>query len=203
MEIIIIICLLLIIIFLLLEKKQILNVDKYESKVKYTNILGSAKNIKRQSLPINENQSHSENFADSLHTFTSETTKEAFDEIDVKKDLTEIFVESNNWQEEEEEFSFQNDSNWESGFATGVTFQELDTAEQLLHQELLEPVFQQQAVEIIQKIQGTELFTLLENSLATASSKIALLLQKSEIENELHSLPKNEGAEGFDIGEFV
>lgn len=203
METIIIISLLVIIIFLLLEKKTI-SKDQSGNKVRPTSILGSIKSISRQLQPIDDKESHPQNAADKPHTFISETITEAFDETDVKKELTEILVERNDWQEEEEEaFYFQNNSNWESGFATGVTFQELNTAGQLLQQEWLEPVLQKQAVEVIQKIQGTELFTLLENSLDNASRKIAFLLQQSDIENEVDSGKKNEDVDGFDIGEFV
>ncbi|HRP33458.1 MAG TPA: conjugal transfer protein TraD, partial [Agriterribacter sp.] len=75
----------------------------------------------------------------------------------------------------------------------------------LLQQEALEPALQEQAVEIVHKIQGTELFSLLENSIENASQKIARLLDKGmSIDTDSgSSTMRNKGFDGFDIGEFV
>lgn len=80
----------------------------------------------------------------------------------------------------------------------------MSTAGQLLQQDLLEPDLEQQAVNIIQKIQGTELFDLLENSLGDASKRVANLLRQN-ISNEDEDIysKRKDGADGFDIGEFV
>jgi hypothetical protein len=74
----------------------------------------------------------------------------------------------------------------------------------LLQEEFLEPALEQQAVDIIQKIQGTELFSLLENSLEGATQRIADLLNQSTSNAVVNRSPnpKNE-AEGFDIEEFI
>jgi hypothetical protein len=58
---------------------------------------------------------------------------------------------------------------------------------------------------IVQKLQGTELFSLLENSIEGASRKIAELLDStllSETEDSSSTLRKNDLSD-FDIGEFV
>jgi hypothetical protein len=89
-----------------------------------------------------------------------------------KKVLDEILVKNNDWEDEEEDWLYQDDSKTESGFATGVTFQELSTAGQLLQQDVLEPDLEKQAVHIIQKIQEPS-FDLLENSLGDASKRVA------------------------------
>lgn len=60
-------------------------------------------------------------------------------------------------------------------------------------------------IAIVQKIQGTELFSLLENSMECASQKIAELLDSafsSEKETGSSTLWNND-LEEFDIGEFV
>jgi hypothetical protein len=75
----------------------------------------------------------------------------------------------------------------------------------LLQKEKLEPSQKETAVAIVQKIQGTELFTLLENSMESASRKIAELLDSSlstETDASSSFLRKND-LENFDIGEFV
>jgi len=75
----------------------------------------------------------------------------------------------------------------------------------LLQQEVLEPALQQKAVDIVQRIQGTELFSLLENSMEGASRKIAVLLDRSlptGMDSGSSDLRKNDLSD-FDIGEFV
>ena len=80
----------------------------------------------------------------------------------------------------------------------------MSTAGQLLQQDVLEPDLEKQAVHIIQKIQGTELFDLLENSLGDASKRVAnLLSQNITNEDENISFKRKDDADGFDIGEFV
>lgn len=206
MEQFVIIGLLISIVIILLEKK--LSQKKTQKEKKHTqfnlpSIIGDTKKEEIQSVQSYYDQRQSENNKMGVPIFESETNSQGLDNNNPEKKLDKILVRSEVWEGEEEDWLDEMEIEVETGFATGVTFQELNIAEQLLHQELLEPVFQKQAVEIIKKIQGTELFTLLENSLDTASHRIALLLQQSEIENEAKSLPKKEGVGGFDIEEFV
>jgi len=75
----------------------------------------------------------------------------------------------------------------------------------LLQKEELEPAQKETAIAIVQKIQGTELFNLLENSMQDASRKIAELLDStlsSETEAGSSNLRKSDLSD-FDIGEFV
>ena len=67
------------------------------------------------------------------------------------------------------------------------------------------PALQQKAVDIVQRLQGTELFSLLENSMGGASRKIAELLDKSLSAGTDFSSPdlRKSDLEDFDIGEFV
>lgn len=75
----------------------------------------------------------------------------------------------------------------------------------MLQRDVLEPALQQKAVNIVQRIQGTELFNPLENSMERASRKIAALLNKSlYIGTDFNSFNlRSRDLEGFDIGEFV
>ena len=75
----------------------------------------------------------------------------------------------------------------------------------LLQKEKLEQSQKETAIAIVQKIQGTELFSLLENSMEGASRKIAELLDStlsSETEAGSSTLRKNDLGD-FDIREFV
>ena len=75
----------------------------------------------------------------------------------------------------------------------------------LLQKEELETAQKETAIAIVQKIQGTELFSLLENSMEDASRRIAELLDStlsSETEAGSSTLRKSDLSD-FDIGEFV
>ncbi|KQT15126.1 hypothetical protein ASG31_16135 [Chryseobacterium sp. Leaf404] len=207
MEQLIIIALLLIIILLMWERKSTDHHPKEKSTEPHQalpSIMGKTRIEERKLQPFNAEQGQGESIVPKANNFDSETKEEVSENTASKKELDEILVKNNDWEDEEEDWQYQDDSKIESGFATGVTFQELSTAGQLLQQDVLEPDFEQQAVNIIQKIQGTELFDLLENSLDGASKRIAVLLSQSiSNEDEDISSKRNDDAEGFDIGEFV
>jgi len=168
-----------------------------------SSIMGATKKEERKPVPSDDARGQYESIVLNANNFDAETRAEVLENTILKKDLNDLLVKNNHW-EEEQEWQYQEDSETESGFATGVTFQELSTAGQLLTQDVLEPDLERQAVSIIQKIQGTELFSLLENSLDDASTKIVSLLNKST-PNDLEAVSSkgNNGVEGFDIGEFV
>lgn len=202
----IIIALLFIIILLLLDKKFMKSPTpetKNETKSNPSTIIGKIKQEERQALPSSTTQRQFVTADVRTDNFDSETKEQEIDQPNEKKSLGNILVKNNDW-EEEEDWQYGDFSEIESGFATGVTFQELSTAGQLLQEELLEPALEQQAVNIIQKIQGTELFNLLENSLEGATQRIADLLSQSTSNADVNRSPnrKNE-AEGFDIEEFI
>lgn len=207
MEQLIIIGLLLIIILLLWDKKfinQLHHKKSAEADPPLPSIVGKARPEERKLQPSDVNQGQGESTVPKANNFDLETREEAFENIPVKKDLDDILDKDIDWEEEEDEWQYQNDPIVESGFATGVTFQELSTAGQLLQQDMLEPDLEQQAVTTIQKIQGTELFDLLENSIHDASTRIAaLLIQSNSNEDEDIPFKRKDNAEGFDIGEFV
>jgi len=207
MEQLIIMGLLLIIILLLWDKKYI-NQHHQEKSVEahpaVPSVMGETKKAESKPVPSDVDQGQGESIVPKGNNFDSETKEEVFENTASKKELDEILVKNNDWEDEEEDWQFYDDSKIESRFATGVTFQELSTAGQLLQQDVLEPDLEQQAVNIIQKIQGTELFDLLENSLGDASKRItALLSQNISNEDEDISFKRKDDADGFDIGEFV
>lgn len=205
MEKIIIIGLLIAIILILLDRRFPVNVrtkDRGNTKKSSPSIMGDIKQTKRKGWPVEATESHLEFTSLAEDNFESETRNGKAEDVTENKNLDDILIKDN-WRQEEEDWKYQ-DSNIESGFATGVTFQELSTAGQLLQRKMLEPDLEQQAVAIIQKIHGTELFDLLENSLGEASKRISNLLSQS-ISNDVEGISSSykDGVEGFDIGEFV
>ncbi|MEF9477290.1 hypothetical protein OWR28_05735 [Chryseobacterium sp. 1B4] len=205
MEQLVIIGLLIIIILILSERKfsaKVPHKDDSAVRMNIPSIMGETKQKERQVIPIDDHERQSESDAFIVDTFDSETNEEEFEPIGQCKNLNDILVKND--EEEEEEDWIDENSSMESGFATGVTFQELSTAGQLLQQDMLDANLEQQAVEIIQKIQGTELFDLLENSLGDASKRIATLLTASIPDGErINSSKRSNSSDSFDIGEFV
>ena len=122
-----------------------------------------------------------------------------------QEELDEVFRNMPDFEDEEEEWNRYGISSDDNGFAQGVTFEELSSVGMLLQKEKLEPSQKETAITIVQKIQGTELFSLLENSMEGASRKIAELLDSSlssETEAGSSTLRKNDLGD-FDIREFV
>ena len=207
MEQFIIIGLLLIIILLLWDRKFISKNPKEkrtETHQALSSIMGKTRSEERKLQPFDADQGQSKFIVTDANNFDSETKEEVLENTASKKELDEILVKNNDWEDEEEDWQYQDDSKIEIGFATGVTFQELSTVGKLLQEDILEPDLEHQTVTIIQKIQGTELFDLLENSLGDASKRIATLLSQSiPYEDQVNSFNRKNDADGFDIGEFV
>ncbi|KXH81598.1 hypothetical protein [Chryseobacterium kwangjuense] len=204
MEQMIIIGLLVILVLVLVDKKISISIRAKDNVTKTKNlpsIMGDTKPRERQASPIESNERQDESNFTAQDNFESET-EDKYDNVAGAKNLDDILVRNDELEQENEDWKYEN-STIESGFATGVTFQELSTMGQLLQEQVLEPGLQQQAVGIIQKIQGTELFDLLENSLEDASKRIASLLNASISEDEVTLLKQTHSLDGFDIGEFV
>ena len=207
MEQIIIIGLLIAIILLLIEKRSKKRND-FEQVVKknkkFDILMGEIKDDQRLSLPIDSLKSQNQHLNESAGIFDSETRGDEVAVSAVSKNLEELFAGSFDLGDEEEEWRHDGDLKIESGFASGVTFQELSTVGRLLQDEVSEPALDEEAVNIIRKIEGTELFNLLENSLEGASLKVARLLQRRIWENQsVDTSRHNDDVKGFDIGEFV
>lgn len=207
MEQLVIIGLLIIIVLLLLEKKPLIKKyreEKEHTQVNLPSIIGDTKKEERQSVPSYPDQCQGESNKVEVDIFESETNSQGFDNNSPKKNLDEILVRNEVWEGEEEDWLDEMEIEVESGFATGVTFQELNTVSQFFQQDVLDPDVENEAAYIIQKIQGTELFNLLEKSLGKASRRVDHLLSKNyqndgtPISSHLHK-----GLDGFDIGEFV
>ncbi|MCS7474391.1 conjugal transfer protein TraD [Myroides odoratimimus] len=212
MEILILVCLIIVIILLLKDKVVIYKTVRKQVRQKnrmsdLPDIMGLSKPIERHTVPMNTTKSQSDERSDIPDTFETETYETGFEWKNPQREeeLDEVFGSMLDFEDEEEEWSEYEYTNSDNEFATGVTFDELTTVGALLQQEVLEPALQQKAVNIVQRLQGTELFSLLENSMEGASQKIAALLDKSlstETDFSSSNLRKNDVGD-FDIGEFI
>ncbi|WP_313380469.1 conjugal transfer protein TraD [Proteiniphilum saccharofermentans] len=212
METMIVVCLIIIIILLLKDKVVIRKVVRKDEKRENTrpdlpDIMGRPKTAERNGLPMNATKSQTEESAKMDDNFATETYGE---NIGWKnpQDQGEPDDDSGNisgFENGEDEWDDDGFQGMDNEFATGVTFEELTTVGALLDQEIIDPALQQKAVDIVQRLQGTELLSLLENSMEGASRKIAKLLDKSLATGTDSSSPvlRKIDLENFDIGEFV
>jgi len=210
METAILTCLL-IIIALLVQDKIIIK-KKTEQKPtqeklnpNLPDIMGQPKPMRSLSVPKSAVESQNKEQEQETDNFNIEIDEEDVDMQIPQEELDEVFENIPDFEEEEEEWNRYGISGGDNGFAQGVTFEELSTVGMLLQKEKLKPSQKETAVAIVQKIQGTELFSLLENSMESASRKIAELLDgsfSSETDPSSSILRRKE-LEDFDIGEFM
>ncbi|MCL1672916.1 MULTISPECIES: conjugal transfer protein TraD [Bacteroidota] len=211
MEIVIVICLLIVIVLLLQDKIVIHKRSKQEPPQKKANpnlpdIMGQPKPIERLSVPNTANERQIQEPEINPANLDIEYDENESVGIQIpQEELDEVFRNIPDLEEEEEEWNRYGISGGDDGFAQGVTFEELSSVGVLLQKEELEPAQKETAIAIVQKIQGTELFSLLENSMEDASRRIAELLDStlsSETEDSSSTLRKNDLSD-FDIGEFL
>jgi len=210
METVIVICLL-IVIALLLEDKIVIRKGEEQKPTrekpnpKLPDIMGQPKPMRSLSVLKSATESQIKEQEQEMDNFDIEIDEEDVDIQIPQEELDKVFGNIPDLEEEEEEWNRYGISSGDNGFAQGVTFEELSSVGMLLQKEKLHPSQKQTAVAIVQKIQGTELFSLLENSMESASRKIAELLDgtfSSETDASSSTLRKSD-LEGFDIGEFV
>ena len=210
METIIVICLLIIIALLLqdkiITKKKEKKPTEKKSNPNLPDIMGQPRPVRSLSVPNNATESQVEELEINPDNFDIEYDENENVGIQIpQEELDEVFRNIPDFEEEEEEWNRYEISGGDNGFAQGVTFEELSSVGVLLQKEKLESAQKETAIAIVQKIQGTELFSLLENSMEGASRKIAELLDStfsSETETGSSTLRKSDLSD-FDIGEFV
>lgn len=211
METAILICLLLVIALLLHDKAVIKKRSEQTEKRKKTNpglpdIMGQPKPNKSPSVPniSNNGQVEEAQFYPADLDIEYDDNETAGIQIP-QEELDKTFSNSPDFEEEEEEWNRYGISGGDNSLAQGVTYEELSSVGALLQKENLEQAQKETAVAIVQKLQGTELFSLLENSIEGASRKIAELLDSTlstENDDGSSTLRKSDLGD-FDIGEFV
>jgi len=209
METVIVICLLLVIALLLQDKIVIRKDQKQKSKQEKTNtklpdIMGQPKPFKSLSMPKSTEERKDKNPQQQTNNFDIEIDENEVVQIP-QDELDDVFRNAPDLEQEEEEWNRYGISDSDNGFAQGVTLEELSSVGMLLQKDKLELSQQETAIALVQKIEGTELFSLLENSIESASRKIAELLdgglssEKNSGSSYLRKVDFNE----FDIGEYV
>ncbi|MBU7569015.1 MAG: conjugal transfer protein TraD [Flavobacterium sp.] len=211
MENVIVICLLIVIVLLLQDKivikKRSGQQQPKQEKVNpnLPDIMGQPKPVRSLSIPNNATESQIEETEINPYNLDIEYDKNENVGIQIpQEELDEVFSNMPDFEEEEEEWNRYGISAGDDSLAQGVTYNELSSVGVLLQKEKLEQAQKETAIVIVQKIQGTELFSLLENSIEGASRKIAMLLDSSlsEPDSGSSTLRKNDLGD-FDIGEFV
>ena len=210
MEILIVICLF--IVIALLVKDRIVIKKRTEQKAtqekanpNLPDIMGQPRKVKSLLVPNSASESQQEVQQEKTNNFDIEIDSEDVGIQIPQGELDDIFSNMPDLEEEEEEWNRYGISGEDDGLAQGVTFEELSAVGMLLQKDKLQPSQKETAVAIVQKIQGTELFSLLENSMESASRKIAELLDGSlsaEADFSSSTLRKSNLSD-FDIGEFV
>ncbi|MDV3709439.1 conjugal transfer protein TraD [Elizabethkingia anophelis] len=211
METVIVICLLIVIALLLQDKIVIKKRTEHKPKQEKVNpslpdIMGQPKPVIRLSQPNTANERQIQD--PEINPDNLDIEYDENEEVNIQipqEELDEVFSNMPDFEEEEEEWNRYGTSGGDDGFAQGVTFEELSSVGVLLQKEKLETTQKETAAAIVQRLQGTELFSLLENSIEGASRKIAELLDSTlstETEAGSSTLRKND-FENFDIGEFI
>ncbi|MCP2025778.1 hypothetical protein L1276_000918 [Flavobacterium sp. HSC-32F16] len=210
METVIVICLLIVIALLLQDKIVIKKREAQKPMQEKVNpnlpdIIGQPKPVRRLSFPKSANEIQLEETE--LNPDNLDIEYDENENVGVQipqEELDEVFSNMPDFEQEEEEWNRYGISAGEDSLAQGVTYDELSSVGALLQKENLEKTQKETAIAVVQKIQGTELFSLLENSIEGASRKIAMLLDSSlsETDSGSSTLRKND-LDNFDIGEFV
>ncbi|QHC86167.1 conjugal transfer protein TraD [Empedobacter brevis] len=211
METLIVICLLIVIALLLQDKIVIKKKSEQKPKQEKINpnlpdIMGQPRSVISHSVPNTANESHIAEQDINPDNLDIEYDENENVGIQIpQEELDEVFRNMPDFEEEEEEWNRYGISVGDDSLAQGVTYDELSSVGALLQTENLEQSQKETAVAIVLRLQGTELFSLLENSIEGASRKIAELLDStlsSETEAGSSTLRKND-LEDFDIAEFV
>lgn len=210
MEIVIVICLLIVIALLVQDKVVIKKSSGQQTKQEKVNpnlpdIMGQPKPARSLSAPNSANQSQIEETEIDPDNLDIEYDENENVGVQIPQEgLNEVFSNVPDFEQEEEEWNRYGISADDDSLAQGVTYDELSSVGALLQKENLVQAQKETAIAIVQKLQGTELFSLLENSIEGASRKIAMLLDSSlsETGSGSSTLRKNDLGD-FDIGEFV
>jgi len=199
MEIIIILSLVLA-IALLLHDKVVITVSKkrkqgyQKTKLPQADIMGVSRAIKSRSKASQQNKIKAQEMIIPPASLVIE-----YDEHE------NVPTDSIDLEDEQQELSSYELTSQDSGFAQGVTFEELSTLGMLLQENKLAPSKKETALDIAYKIQGTELFDLLEDTIQREAHEITTLLnnQFSLTTNAEASLLENNKNDEFDIREFT
>ncbi|MFB9080195.1 conjugal transfer protein TraD [Flavobacterium procerum] len=212
METVIVVCLA-IVILLLIHEKIVINKSSRQQELKQKkvnqnlpDIMGQPKPVRSRSGPKNAKKRQILKTGINHDNLDIEYYENGNADIQIPQNrFKDAVINAPDLEQEEEEWNSYGIYGTDDGFAQGVTFEELSSVGMMLQKDKLEPSQQETAIALVQKIQGTELFSLLENSIESASRKIAELLDGS-LSSEKQYVPfdlRKDDLNDFNIGDFV
>lgn len=209
MEALILACLIIIIMLLAADKFRVVKKNKpipqkEQQKSSQHDIIGPTRSVRYIQTAYNSvNTSDAKTTTDEEKSDMEDVTGETGDP-EGKPAIEEEPDSHPYWEEEEAQWPSKYTTEDDS-FATGVTFEELVDVNRLLARESLDQQQQKQVVQTLTKVQGTEMFNLVQNSIGGASQRIADLLDAYVHANQQPASPDKQprDAGDFDIGAFV
>lgn len=181
----------------ILQKKVVQKRNKKKKNAKLKpSILGKTKTIKRKLTPLKDTESQDAELAEKRSNLDHVTAEKGTSDVQSKQ------KSQPNYEEEEEEWQATSSPGIEEGFTPGVTQRELETAQQVIDKGLSDPGLVKIAVDVVQKVQGTELYSLLERAISDASTKIAAMLDKDIDSDSARGSAVSDPGD-FDVREFV
>lgn len=198
LQIFILICLLAVIFLLSIDKVKIIQVKKTTAadpvEVRQPDVMGK----------INNDKVHQKSVERTV-SYTNALEGEHIDVTDLKNDdvsSSPVSVIDEKWDyDEEEDWPDNEQPAYDDRFSSGVSLEDLSRVGTLLQQDVLETEQEKDTIAIVQKIQGTEFFNTLMDSVENSSVKIAKLLDKRLDEIKDNSLQSN--SDDFQIDDFL
>ena len=198
-QIVILICLIVVIVLLSVDKVKIIRPQRKSGEVQehtVPDVMGTVLTPSKEKIPA---------WLANRKKMLVQTAVRKTDEAEndsIKDDQQDQHDAGSGMEQLEDEENITPD---DDRFGQAVSINELAKVGNLLQQESLDMVQEKETAEIIQKIEGTEFFTMMQQSIAGASQKIAKLLDKSLAEKH-PIIPKenhNNAFDNFDIGDFI
>jgi hypothetical protein len=205
MEMIIIVCLITVIALLLHDKlgksksgqmdNVALNKDDKYSK----DIIGKPKLVAR----MRQKNGNLEGMSEQIFPVAIEETQINMESFEQQIRDSVAYVPD--FEEEEKELWAEGEFHEDNQLATGVTFEELSLLGTFFRKNISKSPSDNQEVQIMHKLDGTDLLMLLENSIEGAAEKVALLLDKKKSVVDVSNVNNmiNSNNENFDIEKFI
>lgn len=197
LQIVILICLIVVIILLVVDKVKIVTGHQKMKVVKEDtpNVIGKVLVAEKEEIPlwlVNRKKLVEKMAANNVKHLNIESVKNEQQE-----------KENSNAQIKQEDDGnvFPDDDR----FGQCVSLDELTKVGNLLQQDKLDASQEMETAEIIKKIQGTEFFSMMQDSIEGASQRIAKILDKSISESHEFKTVHRAADEinNFDIGDFI
>lgn len=211
MQTLLLISIILVLVVLLQDKIQIINpYTKKTKKIKQNSKksppnIADPKSILGQIKPKKETKSQSHQIEYTTRNLDIEYDENEFVNIPIpQEELTKDFRAVLDLEEEQTWITYDLPSS-ETGFAQGVTFEELKQIGALLADPPLVPSQRESIPDLVQKIHGTELFHLLEKEMEQGYERLTVLLEHLPPANFQDSPSKlrKKDLQDFNIDDFV